>query len=247
MVLRRAVFVFVLAAGACGDDGGAAIDAPVVDMVVPVDFDNGSCGNMLRFTGEYVDLDSQTAFCGIFNAVIEVAGGGAMDSTAPNGRFDLCIPDAPTTRLDVMQPAGNSQCTVPAAAYTVPTIFIANKDVILSGAMFSGRAFTTERQTSFFQDQVGAAFDPAKAQVFVHVSGSAQTVTLAAAHGPAQVATATGWEAGDTGTDVFFPNVDVGGGTTQLTVSNSTAGTGAIPLVAGTITNVTVGVVSPGL
>lgn len=240
MVFRRAVFLFVLAAGACGDDGGTVIDAPPDDTVVPIDLDNGSCGDMVRFTGEYVDWDSHTSFCGIFNAVVQVEGGGAMDTTAPNGRFDLCVPDAATTRLDVTQASGDSQCAVPAAPYTVPAIFVADKQVIRAGAMFSGRAFTTARQASFFTDAVGEAFDPTKANVFVHVAGAPRTLALAAAHGPAQTITGTpgDWAAGAMGTDVFFPNVDVGTGTTMLTAAEGAVGTGPIPLVAGTITNV---------
>ncbi|MDX2086257.1 MAG: hypothetical protein SFX73_00350 [Kofleriaceae bacterium] len=236
MVFRRAVLsVFFLAA--CGDDSGPAFDAPI-DTVVPVDIDNGACGAQVRFTGEYIDWDSDASFCGINAAVVAVSG-GAMDATAPNGRFDLCIPDAATTRLEVTQPTANSQCTVPASMYTTPTILVANRDVIFAGAMFSGRSFTADRRTSFFTDVVGAPFDATKAQVFAHVAGAPRMVTLAATHGPAQAVTGTAWAAGSTGTDVFFPNVDVGDGSTTLSAAGGAIGTGSIPLVAGTITNVT--------
>lgn len=242
MVYRRAVLSVLLAASACGDDGGTPQDGQVIDTIVPVDIDNGSCGTQVRFTGEYIDWDSDASFCGINAAVVEVPG-GAMDSTAPNGRFDLCIPDMATVRLDVQQPAGNSQCAVPAAAYTIPTILVANKDVIFSGGMFSGRAFTTARQATFFTDGVGVPFDATKAQVFVHVAGAERELSLAAAHGPAQTVTVgtvtTDWVAGSTGNNVFFPNVDVGSGTTTLSAVGGAVGTGSIPLVAGTITNVT--------
>ena len=204
---------------------------------VPVDIDNGSCGEQIRFTGEYVDWDNDATFCGINDALIEVVG-GSMDGTAPNGRFDLCIPDAPTTRVDITQPTATSQCTVPPSTYTIPTILVANKAVIQSGAFYSGRSFTTMRQTSFFT-MVGAAFDPTKAQVVVHVDGIPRTVALAAAHGTAQAIMATAWAPGAAGHEVFFPNVDVGSGTTTLTMDGFVLGTGAIPLVAGTITNVT--------
>jgi len=246
MVSRRAALSVLLVVGACGDDGGSApIDGAVVDTIVPIDFDNGSCGDQLRFTGEYLDWDSHMNFCGINAAVVQVAGGGAMDSTAPNGRFDLCIPDAAMTTLEVTQPTANSQCTVPAAGYTIPTIIIANKQVIQTGAMITASAWTTTRQTSFFTDVVGVAFDPTKAQVYVNSPGGQRTLSLAANHGPAQalvVGTAsTDWAAADMGNVVFFPNVDVGNGTTTLSATGgATTGTGSIPLVAGTITNVTV-------
>ena len=135
-----------------------------------------------------------------------------QDSTAPNGRFDLCIPrTSPTTKLLVTQPSGNSQCTTPPAGYSVPTILIANRDVIQAGGFFSGRSFTTDRQQTFFQ-MVGAPFDSNKAQVFVHVNGTPHAVSLAAAHAPAQAIMTSTWGAGNLGKDVFFPNVDVGVG-----------------------------------
>jgi hypothetical protein len=111
--------------------------------------------------------------------------------------------------------------------------------VILAGGFFSGRAFTVARQTTFFQS-VGAPFDATKAQVFVHVNGMPRAVSIAAAHGTTQAIVATTWGAGDTGHEVFFPNVEVSGGTTMLTVAGGAIGTGSIPLVAGTITNVSV-------
>lgn len=221
---------------ACGDDGAGPVDA----AIVPVDIDNGSCGDQIRFTGEYIDWDSHASFCGINQALIEV-NGGSMDSTAPNGRFDLCLPDAPSTRLDVTQPTALSQCTTPPGGYTIPTILFAQKVVIQNGAFFSGRAFTTGRQGTFFQ-MVGMPFDPTKGQVFVHVDGIERTIALGAAHGPVfsvRVGTVSNdWAAGAAGTDVFFPNVDVGTGTTMLMADGFAVGTGPIPVIAGTITNV---------
>lgn len=234
MHAARTVVLVTWLFGACGDDGAGPVDA----AAVPVDIDNGSCGDQIRFTGEYVDWDSDASFCGINDALIEVPN-GSMDGTAPNGRFDLCIPDAPTTRLDVTQPTAMSQCTTPVSSYSVPTILVANKAVIQAGAFFSARAFTTARQATFFQ-MVGTAFDSNKAQVHVHVEGAPRAVQITAAHGTTQAITTTTWAAGDTGKEVFFPNVDVGAGTTMLTVTGGALGTGSIPLVAGTITNVTV-------
>ncbi len=234
---RVVVFGLLVLQVACGDDGGGGgpADAPFV----PVDIDNGSCGDQLRFTGEYIDWDSDASFCGINDAIVEVEGGFAMDNTAPNGRFDLCIPSTQAvTRLDVTQPSAQSQCTNPPSGYSTPTILVANRMVILAGGFFSGRSFTTARQASFFQ-MVGQAFDSNKAQVLVHVDGPARAVSIAAPHGPTWAIAGTTWAAGDTGHDVFFPNVDVGTGTTTLTVANA-YGTGDIPLVAGTITNVSV-------
>ena len=234
-IIRALVVVSVLvgACAACNGNGGSP-DSRVVDI------DNGSCGDQLRFTGEYVDWDFDVSSCGIGEATIEVSGDGAMDTTAPNGRFDLCIPsNVASVLLTVAQPPGTSQCASPTSSHTVPTILLANKEVIQAGGFFSGRAFTAARQTTFFQ-AVGAAFDATKAHVFVHVNGTPRAVSLAAPHGPAQAIVATAWAAGDTGHDVFFPNVDVGGGETMLTVAGGAIGAGSIRLQAGTITNVAV-------
>ena len=236
--LRLALLAVVLAAAsACGDDGNGPADAPIT-----VDIDNGSCGDELRFTGEYVDWDTDTSFCGINDASIIVQGDGAMDSTAPNGRFDLCIPGGNNVvLLDVTPPTGNSQCAVPPAAYTLPGIIVADPAAIRAGAFFSARNFTTARQQTFFQS-IGQTLDPTKAQVFVHVDGMPRAVSLDAAHGAAQAVVQGAWAAGDTGTDVFFPNVDVGAGSTTLSVAGGAIGTGTIPLAAGTFTYVTVAV-----
>src|ERR1041384_5605644 len=103
--LRSVAFLTIVCA--CGDDG-APRDATTVDI------DNGTCGSMVRFTGEYVDWDSVDTggiFCGILGAVFQVQDGGTKGMpTPPNGRFDLCIPDAPVVLLDITPPAAASQC-----------------------------------------------------------------------------------------------------------------------------------------
>jgi hypothetical protein len=163
-----------------------------------------------------------------------------MDRTAPNGRFEgICVPNAAVTLLDVTPSTGNSQCTTPASPYPMAGIAVANKSVILAGGFFSIRTFTTARRTSFFQ-AAGLTFDPAKAQVFVHVDGAPRAVSIAAAHDATQAVSATTWGPGDTGHEVFFPNVDPGSGTTMLTVAGGAIGTGSIPLAAGKFTYLTV-------
>jgi hypothetical protein len=114
-------------------------------------------------------------------------------------------------------------------------IAVANKAVILAGGFFSIRTFTEARRTSFFQ-AAGLTFDPTKAQVFVHVDGTPRAVSIEAAHGAAQAVSGTTWGPGDTGHEVFFPNVDPGGGSTMLMVAGGAIGTGSIPLAAGKFT-----------
>jgi hypothetical protein len=229
-VMRHVVLAFVLAAcGACGDDGGTVDAAPACT----VSFDNGSCGDQLRFTGEYVDFDNDTTFCGIFEATFEEAGGG-MDITAPNGRFDMCV--SGSTSVAVTPSANMSQCTQPSSTYSRSAIAVANEDVLRCGAAWSGRNITAAREAS-----LGVTLDAAKAHVFVHVDQGSRTIALAATHGTTQAVTDTTWAAGDTGHEVFFPNVDIGAGTTALTITGGAAlGAGDIPLVANKITLVTV-------
>jgi hypothetical protein len=210
---------------ACGGDAAPR------DATTP-DIDNGACGSMLRFTGEYIDWDSGAAFCGILGAELQVQGGGATSATAPNGRFDLCIPDAPVTLVDIKPPTTASPCAMPQpppATYTLPGIAVANRAVILAGGFWSGRGFVMGRQ----------AVDPTKAQVFVHVNGTPRAVSIAAAHGTAQARMNDTWAPGETGQDVFFPDVDPTGGTTTLSAGTA-IGTGPIPLVAGKMTEVSI-------
>src|SRR6266567_6154292 len=98
----RSVLV-LLCVAACSDDAGARDAAP------PIDIDNASCGSGLRFTGELVDWDNDTTFCGVNASLFEEEGGGGMDTTAPNGRFDLCISGTERTRrIDVTPPTDPS-------------------------------------------------------------------------------------------------------------------------------------------
>ena len=219
-----AVLVILCAASlcACGDDAAPR------DATTP-DIDNGVCGNLLRFTGEYIDWDSGAAFCGIPGAEFQVPG-GAKGTTAPNGRFDLCVADEAQILVDIKPPAAASPCAATRdTPYVLPGIAVASKAVILAGGFWSGRGFAMSRQ----------AVDVTKAQVFVHVDGTPVAVSIAAAHGPAQARMNNTWAPGSLGQDVFFPDVDPAGGATMLTAGGA-IGAGAIPLVAGKMTNVSI-------
>ena len=223
-----------LGLGACGP-GSATPDGPFT-----IDIDNGSCGDQIHFTGELVDWDTEARFCGIFDALVQVQGGGPMDRTAPNGRFEgICVPDQPVTLLDVTPPAGNSPCTATPSPYPMAGIAVAHRDVIRAGGFFSARAFTTFRRDEFFA-QAGFSFAPALAQVLVHVHGTPRPVSIDAAHAPAQAIAGTTWAEGNVGHDVYFPNVAVGGGKAMLSVEGGAIGTGEIPLVGGKFTYVSV-------
>lgn len=217
----------VAGCGGCGGGSGSVDAAP--------DIDNGTCGALLRFTGEYVDWDNDTTFCGLPGSVFTVPGVGPKTINAPNGRVDLCVPDQATTLIDITPPTTIPGCKVvsnPQLKYSLPGIAVASKAVILAGGMWSGRTFIDGRQT----------YDPAKAQVFVHLVGQARAVSLDAAHahGPIQAVATTMWAPGDTGHDVFIPDVDPTGGSATLSVAGGAIGEGSIPLVAGKMTTLTV-------
>jgi hypothetical protein len=189
------------------------------------------CGSLLRFTGEYIDWDSGASFCGIFQAKFQARDSTATAMTAPNGRFDLCLPNQPTALVDVTPPTASTRCSMPEGNYELPGLAVANKAVIAAGGSWSGRAFVSMRQT--------VPPDPAKAQVFVHVNGNPREVSLEAAHGDAQARVNGTWGLGSTGSDVFFPDVAPGAGTTILTAGGA-LGTGSIPLEAGKMTSVSI-------
>lgn len=222
----KSALVIALATGiGCGSSGSSPDAAVVTD---------GKCGADLSFTGEVVNWDStDTNFCGVFGATLTVHGDPARtDKTNPNGRFELCVARAPTVRLDLVPPAGPSMCSA-AGVYPFSGIVIADRQVIDSGAMVSARMIGMQR--------AGTLFDSAKASVFVHTEGSVGPVTSSAPHGPAMAWDGSNWQPGDSGSNVVFPNTDVGDGTTTVGVASGSAiGTGTVPVAAGTFTCVTI-------
>lgn len=225
MITTTSKILPLMLCAACSGGSGSADAAP--------DIDNGTCGAMLRLTGEYVDWDNDTLFCGIFNAQLTVQGGGGPHSLPPNGRIDICVPDQPTTLIDIAPPAAPPQCLVDRTRnYTLPALAVVSKAVILAGVDWSGRNFVQGRETV----QAG------KAHVFVHISGPARAVSLDAAHshGPIQAVVTDTWAPGNTGHEVFIPDVDPAGGTAMLSVVGGAIGAGAIPLMADKITTLTV-------
>jgi hypothetical protein len=196
----------------------------------PIVVDNGHCGDMIRFTGAYVDWDQTEAkSCGIVGARFAPLDGGGVDNTASDGRFDLCVPNQPITVVEIAQPAQPSPCSTTPGSYKLPGLAVASKSVFLAGASWSGRAFVMDRQV----------VNTAKAQVFVHVHGKAREVSIGAAYGQAQARSDSGWQPGATGQSVFFQNVEVGSGETTISALDAVVPE-KIPLAAGTMTNVTI-------
>jgi hypothetical protein len=229
-----------LGLAACGgDDGGTPIDALVIDTPP------GTCGADAAFTGEIIDWDaSNAAFCGVFGATLTVRGAAARtDTTNPNGRFELCLAHQPQTTIDVAFSATASECTTPKDTYPVPAVLIVDQRIVDTDMVLSAREMTGMRQATMFA-QVGAPYDAAKGQLVVHSLGVPGPVSITASHGTTQAFTGTAWAAGDTGSDVFFPNAAPGA--TQVSASNQTF---TVTLEAGKYTHLTVSsllIVAPG-
>lgn len=233
--LRAATAAAIAAAlGACSDGGGikdAGIDGAIDAM----------CGAGTFFTGDIIDWDSTDAkFCGVFNSSLTVFGQGAPgDMSNPNGRFELCIPHQALTEVDVAHGTNQSECTSPRDVYPVRAVLFAEQSVIDAGGRFSARAMTQHRQDDMFA-MIGVAYSAAKAQLVVHVDGPQRQVTLSTtAHATTQKFDGAAWAAGDTGSDVFFPNVDPG--QVQVSVAGNVVGAPvSLTLAAGAYTYVAV-------
>jgi len=209
--------ILSIASGCNGDDGGGNNTTPIA------------------FEGEYVDWDSSGAsFCGIFMATWTSHDDASVsDVSNPNGRIEMMLPGASRMRIDITAPAQTSECSTPAGAmYAVPGIAIIDHAVFDAGGEYSARAFSTTRQTAF-------GFDATKAQVMVHVDGTAGAVTLSGTHDATQAFNGTTWAAGDTGENVYFPNVDPSSGKATVEMPGA-IGNGEVPVEAGTFTYLTI-------
>jgi hypothetical protein len=208
---------FLLAAtllGACGDDGGsdAGVDGPP-----------DPCAPLMTFTGEYVAWDSGASFMGINVAEFTLRSDPSKtDTTAPNGRFEMCIPPADGF-VDITPPAGSN---------IVGGSVVVEKGVLQFLPVQSYRSFTPTRAAEY-------GFSPTQAHVFVHIGGGSRTVASSVAAGVSKTFDGTAWTDGDTGTDLYLGNLDPQA-TTKLTITGGgVIGGTTIPLTAGQFTYVT--------
>jgi hypothetical protein len=220
---------------ACGPPAETKTDAPATGG-------DGMCGTEDFFTGEIVDWDSTDAnFCGVFQATFTVANNTTITNlTNPNGRFQLCIPQAGQTVVNITPPTAASQCNPSVGLYEIPGMAIATHAVIATGQEISTRAIGMNRVTPFFSE-FGITPDPAKAIVFVHVDGTAGSVVVGAAHDQPLEFDGSAWGSGDSGVNVVFPNVVVGSpATTSVAFTDGSGiGGGTFPVAANTFTYVT--------
>ena len=213
--MKRVWIAAIMFAGCSGGGGGGADAAPE------------------SFMAEYVDWDSSEtgSFCGILDSTwTSHDDATATVMTKPNGRVTLSLPPTARMQIDITPPTAGSECTTPSGQiYNIPGIAIVDRAVNDAGGEFSTRAFSTTRATAF-------GYNAAKAQVFVHVDGTPRSVTLTGSHDATQAFDGSTWAAGDTGVNVFFPNVDPSASTATVGMSGASLGTGDVPLVAGTFT-----------
>ena len=224
----------VLALGACGPDGGNPDAADT-----PIDMPPGRCGTATFFTGEIIDWNTtNSSFCGVFNSKVTSRDQPSQTfNTNPNGRFELCVPHQAQSLVDVMHSAAASPCVGVTGSYPVRGILVAVQAVVDMNGVFSARAMTQGTQDAMFT-QIGQAYSASKAQLVVHVDGTPRAVSISAAHAATQAFDGTRWLAGDTGSDVLFPNVDPG--SVQVSVAGGAIGTGTVTLEAGAYTYITV-------
>lgn len=220
---------------ACGSGGSgtphdAAPDTPV-----------GPCGAEAAFTGEMIDWDSTTAnFCGVAGATWTVRGDATRTlSTPPNGRLSMCLARQTQTLIDVTPPTAGSECPglsgTPMNTYPMPAVAIVPAAVLVPNASFSVRAMVQARQATM-ETQIGAPLSASDGQLYIHVVGTPHAITISAAHGTAQKFDGTTWVAGNTGSDVLFPNVDVSGGVVGVTIAGNVVGNGNFTIEPGKLT-----------
>src|SRR6185436_19211440 len=232
MFSRTAAAVMLVAAGCSG--GGGTTDA---SPDTPPDMAT-RCGADLFFTGEIVDWDSN-GDCGVADAAVTVRGQPAQtDMSNFNGRFEVCVPQQAQTVVDVTPSLNASRCAMVGGAYPVRGVFIAEQAVIaLNELSFSARAMTQARQDAMFS-QIGESYNPASAQLVVHVAGTPRAVSITSSHATNQRYDGSVWAEGNTGSYVLFPNVDPGA--TTISVAGGAVGTGTVTLEMGAYTYATV-------
>ena len=219
-VAALAALVAAAPAG-CGDDG----NQPPIDAASDADA-APDAATEVRFTGEYISFDYETDQTGANMALVAVHGDPSrMDLAAPNGRFDLQIPATDFVQYDL----------TPSSAALIPD-FIGGTGIVARALAPTGKV---SMRTMNLARAADFGFDATKAQVFVHVVGAPHAVAVAAAHDAAYRFDGTAWAAGDTGSDVYIPNVAVGSGTTTVTVTGTTSLPPSVPLLAGKFTYLT--------
>ena len=226
--MGRAPALIALALASC--DGGtstpdAAVDADLVDFT---------------FTGTFLDWDSTAAApCPIAGATWAATYDDQRSTTTDaSGAFTLSLASY-TPLVDVTPPATSSTCA--SGTYALHGIAIAPPAVTLANGVFVARSMTQARVATFYAS-VGSSFDQTRGNLLIHVNGTPRAFAIAEPHAPEQAYSGAAWSAGDTGSDVFFPNIAIPTSkrTNVTVVGGNAVGLGAAQLAPGAITYMTV-------
>lgn len=222
--MGRASALILLALAACDDAASPPDAAPDADLV---DF---------AFTGTFLDWDSP---CPIAGATWTATYDDQRTTTTDaSGAFTLSLASY-TALVDVTPPAERSACA--GGTYALPGIAIAPPAVSLANGVVVARSMTQSRVATFYA-AIGAPFDPTRGHLLVHVNGTPRAFSIAEPHAAPQASDGSAWSAGDTGADVFFPNIEIPlSKRATVTVAGGNAiGLGAVQLAPGAITYMTV-------
>jgi hypothetical protein len=220
----RSALVGLTLTGALVACGGGNGDAPK-DAAGP----DTLCGANDAFTGETIDFDANAqVFCGVFKATVSISAttSQATDITNPNGRFNLCMPHQQTV-VAITPPTDPSQCVTGSPTYSKSGVLVLAPEVIAANALASVRLISNDRVSTMY-DAKTMAYNASAAQVVVHLTGPAHPVTISTPdHAPTQQFDGTAWAAAPsvgatTGTEILFPNVDMGTGTVMISVDGGT-------------------------
>lgn len=241
MLRGSLLIVAALVTGGCADDSPGDPDAaPAPDALADAALPDagGACPGQLVFTGEYVDWDStEQAFLGVFDATVaEVGNAQNSAQTAPNGRAILCLPAVADSEVSFTHPD------------YVPVLYSVGAQAN-AAVPYAVGGLEPARMAELFSGW-GRTVDGGAAQLEVEVRGAADgepfigaLVTLGNAAAGAFTADAAGdFVPGNQLTDgahVFFANVEVGAGTSTVTVTPpagaSCTGRDSVELAAGQI------------
>jgi len=230
--MSRIHVLLALPLAACGEPGASpdagASDARIDAVGDPADA--GPCATGRSVTGALVDLDStEGQFLGVAGARFTLQGSpDVTDTTAPNGRFELCAPADDAYVFDLDAPAG----------YLDGYAYI--DDYARMGFFpLELRAFTAARAETFYAEH-GLVFDATRAHVLVFQNGDRLELTLDRTHGTVLASDEPGgggaltWSAGTAGRYMLFPNVDASAATAQLDGGIGPAD--VVPIAAGKLT-----------
>ncbi|HUH01424.1 MAG TPA: hypothetical protein VML75_05475 [Kofleriaceae bacterium] len=234
-------------ATACGNGGGSP-DAQQADAREPADAAIDAapdafvrCPGGVLFTGEYLDWDSSDAvFQGIFEATITDSSTNATAQTAPNGRWELCVPAATTVVATITHPD------------RVPVRYVAAPEVIAAG-MVSTRGLTIQQYLDLHSDAgINVVGNTAVVLIEVRSHPSLQpvegaTIEIGGVDPEHRFSVDAAWEL-QTGTAtgasgyMFFANVTLGAGINVATVTppvgTTCVGPAQFPVAAGEISAV---------